>query len=608
MAQETTTRIIEIIQSDKSARSVKELKQEMSDIRDYLVSADEASGEYAKAVEKLRDDQDKLNKVMGVTKKDADAVAGSYNALVKEMSDLKKEWKSTGDAIERAKIGEKIKGINDQLKEMDASIGNYQRNVGSYEEALKNWTPTLKDALGGLGRVAPLFGEASGAVESFDKALKLMSTNPAGAWMMGLVAVVQMANVAIKALGGSTEEAEKKITSMRESFARQNASLDLNVRVASATGASSLETAQMELAVIKEQMKEVQREYDNAKYYYENLSGVLFAKGGYKKTMEETAKMLEDLAKRKKELQDDITVETARLKYEEEKRKAEEAQKGSGSIATTATSDNSKDQAQLLAIQEEIRIAQLESNEARELDALTRSYEEKIALFMQYNMDVTDLEVLREEGLAQIRAKYREQEKNEWTKQFAEELRDLERKTDAELKIEQAKSRTEQMLSNLEESRRKQRLGATASFLDSMSSLAGESTAAGKAMSVASALISTYSSAQMAYESAFLPVPTPASPVIAALNMAAAIASGIANVKQILSVDAENGETGASVGNVSVQAPAVIQQTPVTRTITEGVDEDALNQMQSTQRVVLVYSDVEAAGRKVNVQNTESSF
>lgn len=87
---------------------------------------------------------------------------------------------------------------------------------------------------------------------------------------------------------------------------------------------------------------------------------------------------------------------------------------------------------------------------------------------------------------------------------------------------------------------------------------AGESTAAGKALAVASTVISTWQTAQLAYASAFLPVPTIHSPILGRISQGIAIATGLMNVKKILSVktpskgggSASMPSAGGSVGSV----------------------------------------------------------
>lgn len=116
----------------ESQQTVKGLKKEITELKDRILNLTQGSDEYNTAVEELQNNQRKLNEVMALTKKEAVAVEGSYDALVHKMSQLKKEWRATADEAKRAEIGAEIGKINAQLKELDAEIGNYQRNVGNY--------------------------------------------------------------------------------------------------------------------------------------------------------------------------------------------------------------------------------------------------------------------------------------------------------------------------------------------------------------------------------------------------------------------------------------------------------------------------------------------
>ena len=118
--------------------SLKDYKKQIDDLKASLLTLDATSEEYAKTTAQIKEMQDKLNTVLGIGKNDSDALAGSYNALVQEMAALKKEWKTTNDEAKRNELGVQILDINNKLKELDASTGNYQRNVGAYENAWKS--------------------------------------------------------------------------------------------------------------------------------------------------------------------------------------------------------------------------------------------------------------------------------------------------------------------------------------------------------------------------------------------------------------------------------------------------------------------------------------
>lgn len=125
------------IQTEDSERTVKGLKQEINDLRDALLNVEKGSDKYEEVLDALIKDEKELTSVMRAGKNEVHAAEGSYNALTQEMASLKKVWKEVTTEAERNKIGAQIKEINDRLKEYDESIGNNQRKVGSYEEALK---------------------------------------------------------------------------------------------------------------------------------------------------------------------------------------------------------------------------------------------------------------------------------------------------------------------------------------------------------------------------------------------------------------------------------------------------------------------------------------
>jgi len=108
-------------------------------------------------------------------------------------------------------------------------------------------------------------------------------------------------------------------------------------------------------------------------------------------------------------------------------------------------------------------------------------------------------------------------------------------KAETDARIELAKKEKEAKIQAAE---------AAAATLSGLADLLGKETAAGKAAAVASATISTFLSAQKAYESTVgIPI---VGPVLAPINAALAIASGIKSVKSILSVKTPNGGGGAA--------------------------------------------------------------
>lgn len=128
-----------------------------------------------------------------------------------------------------------------------------------------------------------------------------------------------------------------------------------------------------------------------------------------------------------------------------------------------------------------------------------------------------------------------------------------------------------------------------------------------KAIASAQAVVQALLSANEAYASmASIPYVGPALGAVAA---AAALAQGMAQVRAINATNMKGSTSTPSVNTTtptaSVSAPAVIQQVESTRTLT-GVEEE--QRMNNAQRVYLVYDDVQQAGKKVSVEQSESTF
>ena len=138
-----------------------------------------------------------------------------------------------------------------------------------------------------------------------------------------------------------------------------------------------------------------------------------------------------------------------------------------------------------------------------------------------FQLSTTDLEIKAAQDLAN--------KKFDIAKENADKQKELDKKTfDAKMDI----------------------MDATANALSTFSQLAGEETAMGKALSVASAIIATYTGANKALAAGA------ATPPLGYINAAAIIATGLMNVKKILSVKvpgaSDSGQSVPSGPSVSI--------------------------------------------------------
>ena len=165
------TEIKKVITVDlgNTATSLKDYKKHIDDLRGSLLQLDETSEEYKKISQEIKNEQDKLNEVMKAGKYDVDQAEGSYNQLTKTMSELKKEWKATGDEARRAELGQQILEINNQLKELDQSTGDFHRSVGDYANAFEK---AFDKCLDGITSLDGPIGDLGGTVKNLLPVIK----------------------------------------------------------------------------------------------------------------------------------------------------------------------------------------------------------------------------------------------------------------------------------------------------------------------------------------------------------------------------------------------------------------------------------------------------
>ena len=101
-----------------------------------------------------------------------------------------------------------------------------------------------------------------------------------------------------------------------------------------------------------------------------------------------------------------------------------------------------------------------------------------------------------------------------------------------------------------------------------------------------------------------------AGPIVGAINAAAVIASGLANIAKIRSTNVSKNSTPSTNAPEAptVSAPVLETAVPTTTVVNGASTEAALNRASEPQKVYILQSDIEAAGDTSRVQVAESSF
>lgn len=129
-----------------------------------------------------------------------------------------------------------------------------------------------------------------------------------------------------------------------------------------------------------------------------------------------------------------------------------------------------------------------------------------------------------------------------------------------------------------------------------------------KNLRIAGATIDMFQGAVTAYSTAQSLGPI-AGPIVGAINAAAVIAAGTANIAKIKAQDVSgSGDSSAGAATATVEAPSVEPVVNEVRTVTSASEEDRLNLMAKDQRVYILSSDIEADQQQKRVQVAESTF
>ena len=208
-------------EAEETGKTIKDLKDEIKGFRESLENAEIGSDDFKSALEQLTNAQNELKQA---TKSSIDVVEGSYNALTRQMAEMKAEWKNLNPATEEGKarmaeLGKAINDTNNKLKEMDASLGNYQRNVGNYGSAFEGVTMKIDGTTASFERqihttqsALDSFQLIEGALQTMgiesEKAEKVLrSVEGAMKFTQGLTAIKEAAG-GFKELGIATKAAE----------------------------------------------------------------------------------------------------------------------------------------------------------------------------------------------------------------------------------------------------------------------------------------------------------------------------------------------------------------------------------------------------------------
>ena len=633
-----TTETITILKIDtgEAVKNVGDLKSNIKILKETLQTLEIGSREYQDTLDELKVNQNALKDAMYATSSSMEdvtkAASGanvvfdennklikdetvSYNAYVHAMASLKEEFRSTADAVKRAKLADAISQVNDELKEMDAAQGNFQRNVGNYEGALKSWAGGIDAMDKGLKMANGSMRDLKGGVEAFAKSPAIASFALIVSVVMKLADSLKENETAMAALKKGME-ALKPVTDFIAGIVEKLASFLADIIgkvsefvtsnglfqkiISGVTGVGNaifqfitapLQGVFAAIKVFKEKGIKGIKEAAQA-FGQEMKQGVSF-KQNFNAGAAAADAMISGMGSRKKEAKT-----AGKTIAKEVKEGVREELLDIDKLLAEIDKTIAGLDADFDRVQENIN-KKAEQSESYRLSRMKEQNKERLALLEQFYSDALDRGDL-EKAL-----------------EYDTEI--------ADLRVEIAKKEAEEK-AKIEEEYQKARVAAVQSSIDATTALLGtiadlyEADEAGakrnagkiKALRIASAIIDTISGAVGAFTQASKTYPPPYGQIIGAASAATVTAAGMANIAKMRSTATDGSGTGASVSASDVsavtQAPSLTTQVSSFRTVTSASEEDRLNAMYGDQRVVLVMSDLELREGQRKVQVAEASF
>lgn len=591
-----------------TATLLKEYKKLIDDLKGSLLKLDSTSEEYEKIAKEIKAEQDKLNEVMKVGKTTTDAAEGSYNQLAQTMSELKKQWKATADEAERAELGKQILGINNQLKELDASTGNFQRNVGDYANAFEqafdkclDGIKTLDGPIGELGgnikNMLPVIKSInSTAISGLSGIKKAIAATGIGLLVVAVATLISHWQDLTAVIGISQDDIDEFKEKALNAFKNVVSGA---VGVGNAIGNFLLAPIRTTIEAFKglgNIIKDVftgnfSKIKEDATAALDAIKGIgqkaIDFNGNYQQGVEAADNM--------------IAVIENRLTSKDNLTKAEESGKVVGKSIGSGMSEGIADEEIIQEIDSKTQsiLDRLHKRNTDEIELLREKFEEEKSLLEQYGIDTTQLQ---EEFEANVEA-------------IIDKRLDAEQKA----KVEELKAEEELTAKTKEESdkrlaiKKKEQqslLSSSIALFGALSDLAEEGSEEQKALSIMQTVLNTLQSI-MGIWVGYSPM-GPFGVAAAIVQTAAVTATGAATIAKMKSTTKESASS-ASVAAPQISTPSMTQVSPLldeqsdlNRLETSGMQGNSTQ--EQTIRCYVVESDITDVQNKVSVVEDNATF
>ena len=617
------------VDTSQPVQSIKTLREELKRAKDDMLKAGEGTKEYADALQKAANAQHAMREINEQVR----ASAADLGVVLQNTTSVLTGVAGGFAAVQGISA---LMGVeNDKLKEtfvkLQATMAIVQglQGLEGMGKALTNLGTILKQTEVGT-KVLTAAQKAWNYVMSMNPVFLLVTA--VAALTTGIVALTNVMNA-----NNEEEERTNRIYEQRLQLLNDiNTNTDYQVRLMKASGKSEKEINDYELEASQQRLLDLRREMDLISKWDKTVKEMREVRGKYgslkkaREALPELEKIFDEETKKYRKLQEDKNIIDAQIlkSTEDAKKKEEEARVNANK---KIREEEKKHNEQLLKDKEEA------SKKEAEL------IRQNILAMQQYSQEqfqrILEFEASKQEALANNQRVFIEQEleilnqkynafdnldrlaygnslisQGEYQMalldnevRYNEELLANTNLTEAQrIELEANAAEARKRIAELEAQAKAAAAYIVSDAFSAAADLIGKETAAGKALAIAGATISTYQSAVDAYKSVVgIPI---VGPTLAPVAAGTAIAVGLKNVKEIIKVKVPKSQ---GAGGQGIQAPATPQPPAILNRIeaVRNVQTPAEVDLQSQPvRAYVVESDITNTQNRISGIKDEASY
>ena len=614
-------KVIEIkLSAQEAEKNLKAINKTLEEQREILILLEK----------ELLDVQDAQNKTSKTNLAAQKQLTTQSNHLKSSIRDQKLGLKSLN--IERREAADVLADLNKGSKDNTNIIRGVDKLTGGYA------TKIIKLKKGFLSSIKVVKGFVAG----LSGVKKALIATGIGALVVGLGLVVAYWEDIIALFDDGSKKLQEQADEHRKNISLsedQLALLNNQEKILKLQGKSTKEVVEQKKKVLvlqqeenrlllenlKTQLLREQQQQTELTFWEKTKVAVANAVGGLgaaavanAKTFKKTAEEIEKLDDLEKQIQDTkingqkLTLSLLQLDEKQKQKKVKDAKD---------TKQLEKEKQEAL---ERIRKGEIDTEDERraeELYQVQEQYKKLIKEADKYNQSTTEL--IEAQGVKEqkLKDKFAQQDKEKKLKEQEKLIEELELKNEDEelsfdeqrqliadreqLLIEDKTLTDEQRLqlegqftdakiklAEAEAAAKDKTLGETADVLQKFSGIAGEETAAGKALGIASATINTYRGVSDALAATTV---TPFETALKFANAGAILASGLQNVQKIVSVKVPRTSSGGGAAATGGSAPAPPSFNVVGASETSVLADTVAEQTNEPVQAYVVSNDVTTA-------------